>query len=382
MKITLSKSQWNLIGQKTGWIKIAKEIIVEYDVGFGGETKKARVRVDPSEIHQGETIRDTVQRKLDKREKVPVVIHKYIPVEAIRTKVGPSQKDLQRLRGEKMRKEREARLRREEREKAEKAEKQGIKPQDIIKQMEEQDTDLNLVDILKNRQEIRSPELQKAQTKDIVELVKEKTEKEKAKDQEKSNKDISELIRERVQAPAQNPQFEALFADNKSNIKLSKAQWELIGNKTGWIKSSSNHKVFDSKKEALAFLREHALMSVGWKDGGKSMEACYWNGKVHITESDIKTAQVINDDGIMDGGERYTDEELDLMEKEKTENKTIERMKQLNATSKQIESAKKIIENYKKEPKEVFPYIGGDNVIMLDFGFIMIGIETDGYAHS
>ena len=47
-------------------------------------------------------------------------------------------------------------------------------------------------------------------------------------------------------------------------IKLSKKQWELVGKKAGWIKK----------------------------------------------------AQIIPDDGIADGGEPYTDEEMDLMEKE------------------------------------------------------------------
>jgi len=74
-------------------------------------------------------------------------------------------------------------------------------------------------------------------------------------------------------------------------IKISKSQWELIGDKAGWIKTaSSNHKVFDSKKEALKFLSDNALMSVGWKAGNSMMEACYWNGKVYITKDNIKTA--------------------------------------------------------------------------------------------
>jgi len=47
-------------------------------------------------------------------------------------------------------------------------------------------------------------------------------------------------------------------------ITLSKSQWELIGNKAGWMKK----------------------------------------------------AQIISGDGFADGGERYTDEELDLMEKD------------------------------------------------------------------
>ncbi len=56
----------------------------------------------------------------------------------------------------------------------------------------------------------------------------------------------------------------------------------------GHTAAASNHKDFDTKKEALKFLEDHALMSVGWKEGSKEKEACYWNGKVHITEADPK----------------------------------------------------------------------------------------------
>lgn len=69
-------------------------------------------------------------------------------------------------------------------------------------------------------------------------------------------------------------------------IKLSKNQWEKIGKKAGWMIASANknHRVFDNKKDALKFLSDHALMSVGWKEGNVIMEACYWNGKVYITK--------------------------------------------------------------------------------------------------
>jgi len=115
-------------------------------------------------------------------------------------------------------------------------------------------------------------------------------------------------------------------------IKLSKSQWETVGKKAGWIKQSG---------------------------------------------------QFIPDDGFSDGGERYTDDELNIMNKEESQSiESIEKMRQLNATDAQIESAKKFIERYKREPTAVGSYIGGDGVIMLNFGNIMIGIEKDGYAHS
>ena len=52
--------------------------------------------------------------------------------------------------------------------------------------------------------------------------------------------------------------------------------------------AASNHKDFDSKKEALEFLEDHALMSVGWKEGSKQKVAIYWNGKLNISDADKK----------------------------------------------------------------------------------------------
>jgi len=87
---------------------------------------------------------------------------------------------------------------------------------------------------------------------------------------------------------------------DKLGYKTAKDAWEdnpvLEYKITGWAKkaseghtaAASNHKDFDTKKEALKFLEDHALMSVGWKEGSKEKEACYWNGKVHITEADPK----------------------------------------------------------------------------------------------
>ena len=52
--------------------------------------------------------------------------------------------------------------------------------------------------------------------------------------------------------------------------------------------AGENHKDFDTKKEALAFLEDHALMSVGWKEGSKQKVAIYWNGKLNISDADKK----------------------------------------------------------------------------------------------
>jgi len=52
--------------------------------------------------------------------------------------------------------------------------------------------------------------------------------------------------------------------------------------------SGENHREFDSKKEALNFLKNHALMSVGWTEKGKKKVAIYWNGKLHIEDASTK----------------------------------------------------------------------------------------------
>jgi len=52
--------------------------------------------------------------------------------------------------------------------------------------------------------------------------------------------------------------------------------------------AGNNHKEFDSKKEALAFLKKNALMSVGWKEGSKNKVAIYWNGKLHVENAETK----------------------------------------------------------------------------------------------
>lgn len=83
---------------------------------------------------------------------------------------------------------------------------------------------------------------------------------------------------------------------DKLGYKTAKDAWEdnpvLEYKITGWAKKAStagsNHKDFATKREALKFLEDHALMSVGWKEGSKEKEACYWNGKVHITDADAK----------------------------------------------------------------------------------------------
>lgn len=65
--------------------------------------------------------------------------------------------------------------------------------------------------------------------------------------------------------------------------------------------AKDNHKVFKTKKEALAFLSEHALMSVGWKEGNKDKAACYWNGKVHITDDDPVSKTAADENDVMAG---------------------------------------------------------------------------------
>jgi hypothetical protein len=52
--------------------------------------------------------------------------------------------------------------------------------------------------------------------------------------------------------------------------------------------AGSNHKDFATKKEALKFLEDNALMSVGWKEGSQEKVAIYWNGKVNISNAGEK----------------------------------------------------------------------------------------------
>lgn len=71
---------------------------------------------------------------------------------------------------------------------------------------------------------------------------------------------------------------------------------------------SDNHRDFTTKKEALKFLDDHALMSVGWKEGDKEKVAIYWNGKVHI--SDAKTKKYWGSDRVADEVDPMAGEKL------------------------------------------------------------------------
>lgn len=52
--------------------------------------------------------------------------------------------------------------------------------------------------------------------------------------------------------------------------------------------AKSNHKEFDNKKDAIAFLKKNALMSVGWPEGNKKKVAIYWNGRLHVENAETK----------------------------------------------------------------------------------------------
>ena len=52
--------------------------------------------------------------------------------------------------------------------------------------------------------------------------------------------------------------------------------------------AKSNHKDFDNKKDAIAFLKKNALMSVGWPEGGQKKVAIYWNGRLHVEKAETK----------------------------------------------------------------------------------------------
>jgi hypothetical protein len=50
-------------------------------------------------------------------------------------------------------------------------------------------------------------------------------------------------------------------------------------------------------------------------------------------------------------------------------------------TPEQVKSMDRLIAHYKKEPEQIEKAFCCD-VMILNFGFIWIGIETDGYSHS
>lgn len=72
--------------------------------------------------------------------------------------------------------------------------------------------------------------------------------------------------------------------------------------------AGSNHKDFPTKKEALAWLEDHALMSVGWKEGSKEKVAIYWNGKLNISDAGEKKRWSSEADQVADpmAGEKMT----------------------------------------------------------------------------
>jgi hypothetical protein len=54
------------------------------------------------------------------------------------------------------------------------------------------------------------------------------------------------------------------------------------------LTAGSNHRDFDNKKDAIAFLKKNALMSVGWPEGRKQKVAIYWNGRLHVEDAKTK----------------------------------------------------------------------------------------------
>ena len=114
--IKISQREWQNIGKTAGWIKTSKRYLVTFYRGFNKPKEIKDIRVDPSELAKkplGDIILEKVQRAIvldrgdksleeAKREASNVIIEKTIP-KNISKKTRPSQKDLQKLRGEKMR---------------------------------------------------------------------------------------------------------------------------------------------------------------------------------------------------------------------------------------------------------------------------------------
>jgi len=114
--IRLSRNEWQSIGEMAGWIKTAKQYEVSYSVGFSPEIKKKTVFVNPSKLPEGVTEKDFIAKQLSKKEGKNVIIVKSIPIGSVSKKHGPNVKDLQKARGEEMRKERQRRKDREDHE--------------------------------------------------------------------------------------------------------------------------------------------------------------------------------------------------------------------------------------------------------------------------
>jgi hypothetical protein len=109
--LKISSSEWRQIGLKAGWIKIARSYSVEYSPSMTStEIIKKIIYVKPSLVPAGMSEREYVERLLKKQVGQKVFINKMIAIEDVSKKKGPSQKDLQRMRGEKLRKERDKKL--------------------------------------------------------------------------------------------------------------------------------------------------------------------------------------------------------------------------------------------------------------------------------
>jgi len=163
-QIKISKSEWQSIGRKAGWMKEAKKYDVEYSPSFSSpEVKKRKIRVEPRYVPDGMSEPEYIERLLRKQEGKDVVIHKCIPLEVIDKKKGPSQKDLQMARGGKMRRERQRRMQeQQQKEWLDQKKKEYGLPQDIstemldalmeIQGMGAAGEDVDLIELLKSRQ--------------------------------------------------------------------------------------------------------------------------------------------------------------------------------------------------------------------------------------
>ena len=162
--LKISKSEWESIGKTAGWVKTAKKYDVEYSPNFTSpEVKKRRIRVEPRNVPEGMTEPKYIERLLRKQEGQDVVIHKCVPLETIIKKKGPSKKDLQRARGERMRRERQRRLEeKQQKEWLDQKKKEHGLPQDISPEMLElllevqgmgaEGDDVDIIELLKSRQ--------------------------------------------------------------------------------------------------------------------------------------------------------------------------------------------------------------------------------------
>ena len=96
-------------------------------------------------------------------------------------------------------------------------------------------------------------------------------------------------------------------------LTISKNQWVEIGDKTGWLKNASH--VYKGDKCPKCNNDEHIILNPSQPTINECTKCKHQWNPYNKKSSTTKTA-LIKGDGYSDGGEPYTNEEMDLMEKQ------------------------------------------------------------------